>query len=163
VEAARADLATKVAEAEARGAPYAWEEWRPRVDALLAASAECHAFDAGHAFRTWNALRAALAARAYAANPTAPALPAAVLAYFLEQWRRDASRGMAGIGGTTRGYTDVADPEDDDRQLLLELPDSAFFGWSWGDSDSLVVVSALDALRRGDFDAVVTDVTNGGR
>lgn len=98
-----------------------------------------------------------------AGSPAAPALPAPVLAYFLERWRHDARFGLACMGGVSQGYTNLVEPEDDRTQLLLELPDSRLFGWQWGDADNLIVAMPLEALRRGDFGSVVAGVTNGGR
>jgi hypothetical protein len=162
IESALDSLAGKAADAEASGATLAWEEWRPQVEELLATSILQRS--ASGLLLTWNQLRSALAAHAYARNPAAPALPAPVLAYFLERWRYEAGFEMACMGGTSQGYTDIADPEDEDRTaLLLELPESTLFGWSWGDVENLVVAMPIDALRRGDFSKVVSGVTNGGR
>jgi len=160
LDAALGAMLEAVTAARASDAPYAWEDWRGQVEGVLARNL----VDARRVLRNWNELRSALAARAYAANPAAPALPAPVLAYFLERWRYDARFEIACMGGTNHGYTDIVDPDDEDRTaLLLELPDSTLFGWSWGDVEDLVVAIPMDALRRGAFDEVVTGVTNGRR
>ena len=67
------------------------------------------------------------------------------------------------MGDDTHGYTDLVEPGDDSSQLLLELPESRLFGWSWGDVDDLIFAIPLDALRRADFRQAVVGVTNGGR
>jgi hypothetical protein len=156
-----ASLQATATAAAASGSPLVWEHWHARIETLL--ETDTLRSSKGGALQTWNELRSTLATRSYARNPAAPALPAPVLAYFLERWRRDAQFEVACMGGVSQGYTDLVEPEDDRNQLLLELPDSRMFGWSWGDANNLVVAIALDALRRGDFSAVATDVTNGGR
>jgi hypothetical protein len=161
VESELASMTTAATAAEASGAALAWEEWRTRVEAVLATDVLRPL--AGDALRRWNGLRSTLAARAYAGNPAAPALPAPVLAYFLERWRDDARFELACMGGVSQGYTELVEPDDDAMQLLLELPDSRLFGWSWGDAVNLIVAIPLEALRRGDFGAAVAGVTNGGR
>jgi len=161
LESALASMAERAAAGRATGVAMAWDEWRAPVEDALATNALRHS-RAG-VLSTWNQLRSAVASRAYARSPAAPALPAPVLGYFLERWRYDARFELACMGGASQGYTDLVEPEDDRTQLLLELPDSRLFGWQWGDADNLIVAMPLDALRRGDFGSVVAGVTNGGR
>ena len=157
-----ASVAATAVDAETSGAVFVWEEWRSQAVTLLETNVLSRS--AKQLLRNWNDLRSDLAKRAYTRSPAAPALPAPVIAYFLERWRRDARFEIACMGGASKGYTDIADPDDVDRTaLLLELPESTLFGWSWGDVENLVVAMPIDALRRGDFGKVVAGVTNGSR
>lgn len=149
-------------DAEARGAGFAWSDWGPRIDEELAAN-EHRAIDTVRALRTWNDIRSALAARAYAKRPDASGIPEPALAYFLARWAHEAQFELPCMGGVTHGYTDLLDADDDTHQLLLELPESRLFGWVWGDVDDLIFAIALDALRSGEFGKVRVGVTNGRR
>jgi hypothetical protein len=151
-----------IAERDVAAADRPQPDLSPQVDALLATKVLRPS--AGGWLRVWNQLRSAIASREYTKNPATPALPPAVSAYFLERWHYDAQFEMACMGGASQGYTDIVDPGDEDRTaLLLELPDSTLFGWSWGDVDNLVVAGPIEALRRSDFSCVVAGVTNGSR
>jgi hypothetical protein len=155
---ALAELAAAVADAEARGTAFAWDDWGPRVGAVLAGGAPRAIGD--RALKAWNEIRSSLAARAYASDPAASGLPAPVLAYCLARWRHEVQFELPCMGGEPHGYTELVEQEDDSNQLLLELPESRLFGWFWGDVDYLIFAIALDALRRGDFARTVAGVTN---
>jgi len=163
VEAGLKALATESADAEARGGAFAWEDWRARLEPLLAAANEHRAIDARRVLSDWDDFRSLHLARAYTRDPVGHGLPAPTLAYFVDRWRREAQIRVAGMGGTSQGYTDLVEPEDDRTQLLLELPENRLFGWSWGDDNTLVVAVARDALQRAELGGVVTGVTNGSR
>jgi hypothetical protein len=152
-----ATLAESVAAAERGGAPFDWGEWRPQVEALMPP----HAFDRRRVLLRYNQLRSDLAARAYTRDPATALLPEPVRTYFLARWAFDAAFEIACVGGPNHGYTEIVEPEDDGTDLLLELPTSTLFGWSWGDMDHLVVAIRHDALRRGDFGKAVAGITNG--
>jgi hypothetical protein len=157
--AALAELAAAVADAEARGTAFAWDDWGSRVRAVLAGDE--HRAIGDRALKAWNEIRSSLAARAYARDPEASGLPAPVLAYCLARWRYEAQFEFPCMGGEAHGYTELVEPEDNSNQLLLEMPESRLFGWFWGDVDYLIFAIALDALRRGDFARTAVGVTNG--
>lgn len=109
----------------------------------------------------YDLLRSDYAKRLYAEDPDC--IPEPARAHFEKLWRFDVEFESGWIGGVPRadyGITSVdagsaPEPdtaaEDGQEIVLLELPTSEFFGWSFGDLDSLLISMPREDLADLDF------------
>lgn len=77
-----------------------------------------------------------------------------------KHWRMEAANGLAIMGHAPQGHIYTEHGPDSPNEVLLEIFTSKLVGWIWGDCYSLVILINREALRRGDFSNLLTDITN---
>lgn len=79
-------------------------------------------------------------------------------AFWEQRFVRDAARPLGKIGGLPVGHVDDFDPQTE--ALVLELESSNLVGWTFGDTDRLVLTLPREALRDGAWDALKLHISN---
>lgn len=71
-----------------------------------------------------------------------------------------AAHECGGMSHSPRGFIYTPHGSGSSNEVLLELPSSNLTGWLWGDTYSLVFLIDRKALKRGEFDKIMVDITN---
>lgn len=98
------------------------------------------------------------ALNAYTSDPTS--LPEPLRTRVENKWRYDACDGLGAMGHAPIGHIYTPHGPDSPNEVLLEIHTSNLTGWIWGNCYSLVLLIKREALRRGDFNDVMFDITN---
>lgn len=97
----------------------------------------------------------------FAFNERPESLPEPVYTRLQTEFAFFAAYERFGMGHRPNGLYPSVPADDDQYEVLLELPSSQLAGWRFGELDSICFVISRADLQAGDFSRVMLDVSNG--